>query len=345
MTDLSPGGTLPAGGALSVLPADHYLHPSLPTVWFGAVMFALTMYLALDGFDFGIGLLYATRDEEADRETLLAAFGPVWDANEVWLVAFGTMLLAAFPRVYSKLLADHYLVTIAFVMALLFRGVAPELREQRDEERWQRACDRSFVAGSALAPLFFGLLAGSWVFAVSPVSLPAVLTGVGLVALSVVTGAAFLAAKTRPELAASVSRYGIAATAVYLVGVVALLGVVVATDASGAGTIRSIPGVAVVVLSALAGCFGVVFAHREQYRAWLVSAFSLPILLATLLGALLYPTIYPSTGLTVADAAVSPLALNMTTVLGLPVLLVVLWYFRFLYGVFSGPVRSESYSP
>jgi cytochrome d ubiquinol oxidase subunit II len=343
MIDCSSGGTVQPEGVLSILPVDQYLVPSLPTVWFGAVMFALAMYLALDGFDFGIGMLYATRDDEADRETLLAAFGPVWDANEVWLVAFGTMLLAAFPRVYSKLLADHYLVSIAFVLALLFRGVAPELREQRDEKRWQRACDRCFVAGSTLAPLFFGLLAGSWVFAVSPLSLPAVLTGVGLVSLSVVTGGAYLAARARPELAASVSRYGIAATLAYLGGVVALLGVVVATDATGADTVLSIPAVAIVFLSAVAGSSGAVFAHRGQYRSWLGSAFSLPFLLTALVAALLYPTIYPSTGLTVGDAVVSPLALNMTTVFGLPVLLVVLWYFRYLYGVFSGPIEGDSY--
>jgi len=87
-----------------LLPVDAYLVESLPEVWFGAVLFALGMYVVLDGFDFGIGMLYATRTDEHERETFLAGFGPVWDANEVWLVAFGTMLLAAFPRVYSRLL-------------------------------------------------------------------------------------------------------------------------------------------------------------------------------------------------------------------------------------------------
>jgi cytochrome d ubiquinol oxidase subunit II len=298
---------------------------------------------AMDGFDFGIGMLYAVHDDEHDRETLLAAFGPVWDANEVWLVAFGTMLLAAFPRVYSKLLADHYLVAVGFVLALLFRGVAPELREQREDDRWQRACDRAFVAGSTLAPLLFGLLAGSWLFAVSPLSVPAVLTGVGLVALSVVTGASFLAAKTPPELAASVSRYGLVATVGYLGGVVVLLGVVVATDPGGAAsTVLSVPSVGIVVLSALAGVTGIVFARRGQYRSWLVSAFALPVLLGTLVATLLYPTVYPATGLTVEQAVVSPLALNMTTVFGLPVLLVVFWYSKFLYAVFTAQVETES---
>jgi len=97
----------------SVLPVDAYLVESLPEVWFGAVLFALGMYVVLDGFDFGIGMLYATRTDEHERETFLAGFGPVWDANEVWLVAFGTTLLGAFPAAYAALLSEHYLLALA----------------------------------------------------------------------------------------------------------------------------------------------------------------------------------------------------------------------------------------
>ncbi|WP_210408928.1 cytochrome d ubiquinol oxidase subunit II [Halorhabdus rudnickae] len=327
-----------------IIPVDSYLHPALPEVWFGVVMFALTMYVVLDGFDFGIGMLYATRDNEADRETLLSAFGPIWDANEVWLIAFGTMTLAAFPDVYSRLLADNYLIALGFVLALLFRGIGPELREQREDEQWQRACDWSFIGGSTLAPFLFGVLAGSWVFSVGAISLPAILTGVGLVAVSAVTGAAFIAAKTRPALAGEMRDLGILATLAYLGGVVVLLAVVIWTDAGGAaGTILSIPGIAIVGLSVVAGLGGIVLALRDRYRAWLSAALALPTLLSLLVALLLYPTIYPATGLTVSDAVVSPLALNLTTILGLPVLLVVLWYFKFLYGVFSGPIESEGY--
>ncbi|CCQ33440.1 CydB protein [Halorhabdus tiamatea SARL4B] len=327
-----------------LLPVETYLVPSLPEVWFGVVMFALTMYVVLDGFDFGIGMLYATRDDEADRETMLAAFGPIWDANEVWLIAFGTMTLAAFPDVYSRLLADNYLIALGFVLALLFRGLGPEMREQREDESWRRACDRSFVGGSVLAPFLFGVLAGSWVFSVGAISLPAILTGVGLVAVSAVTGAAFLAAKTGPALAGEMRDLGVLATLAYLGGVVVLLAVVIYTDAgNAAGTILSIPGIAIVGLSVVAGVSGIVLALRDRYRAWLGFALALPVLLSLLVALLLYPTIYPATGLTVSDAVVSPLALNLTTVLGFPVLVIVLWYFKFLYGVFSGPIEAEGY--
>ena len=325
-----------------LLPVDAYLVESLPEIWFGAVLFALGMYVVLDGFDFGIGMLYATRTDERERETFLAAFGPVWDANEVWVVAFGTMLLAAFPRVYSRLLADNYLLALGFVVALVFRGLGPELREQRDDERWKRYTDYAFISGSMFAPLLLGMLAGRWLF--GGATLPVALTGVGLVAVSIVTGAAFLAAKTEPGLASELRTYGIGATLAYLVGVVVLLGTVVLTDASGAAnTILSVPVAAVVVLSIATGLGGSLLARRGQYRAWLASALALPTLLTILVGILLYPTIYPPTGLLVREAVVSPLALNLTTVLGFPVLLLVLWYFKFLYGVFSGPIEGEGY--
>lgn len=328
----------------SLLPVDTYLVTSLPEIWFGAVMFALGMYVVLDGFDFGIGMLYATRENEHERETLLSVFAPVWDANEVWLVAFGTMLLAAFPRVYSRLLADHYLLAIGFVLALLFRGLGPELREQRDDERWKRYCDYSFIGGSVFSPLLFGMLAGRWVFDAATLSLPALLTGIGLVAVSVVTGAAFLAVKSGPDLASDLRDYGIVATLAYLGGVVALLVTVVLTDAGGAAdTVLSLPVAVVVTLSVAAGLGGSVLAGRGEYRAWLASALMLPSLLSVLVALLLYPTIYPSTGLTVREAVVSPLALNLVTVLGFPVLLLVLWYFKLLYGVFSGPIEGEGY--
>ncbi|GAA0533641.1 cytochrome d ubiquinol oxidase subunit II [Halorubrum ejinorense] len=327
-----------------MIPVDAYLVDSLPEIWFGVVLFALGMYLVLDGFDFGIGLLYATRETEHEREKLLSAFGPVWDANEVWLVAFGTMLLAAFPRAYSRLLADHYLLAIGFVLALLFRGLGPELREQRHDRQWQRYCDYLFVVGSFFAPLLFGTLAGRWVFDAATLSLPALLTGIGLVAVSVATGAAFIAAKGGPVLASDLRPYGVGATIVYLGGVVALLATVVLTDAGGAAdTVRSLPAAVVVGLSVGAGLGGILLARRGSYRAWVASAFALPALLTVLLALFLYPTIYPPTGLTLRAAVVSPLALNLVTVLGLPVLVIVLWYFTYLYRVFSGPIDAEGY--
>jgi cytochrome d ubiquinol oxidase subunit II len=328
----------------ALLPVDTYLVEPLPDLWFGLVMFALLMYVALDGIDFGIGILYATRETEHDREMLLSAFGPIWDANEVWLVAFGTMLLAAFPRVYSRLLADNYLLAIGFVLALLFRGLGPELREQREDAKWQRYCDYAFVGGSGFAPLLFGMLAGSWVFDASAVSLPALLTGISLVAVSTVTGAAFVAAKTDGKLASDLRKYGSLATLAYLGSVVTLLTIVVLTNPGGAASVVLSPPVAVVVVgSAGIGAGGILLARAGNFDGWVWTALALPVLLIVFVALVLYPELYPASGLTVQEAVVSPLALNLVTVLGLPVLLLVLWYFKFLYTVFSGPIDATGY--
>ena len=326
-----------------LIPVDAYLVESLPTVWFGVVMFTLAMYVALDGMDFGIGMLYATRDDH-DRETLLSAFGPIWDANEVWLVAFGTTLLAAFPAIYSRLLSDRYLLAIAIVMALLMRGVAPELREQRDDSEWHRRCDQLFVFGSTVTPLLLGMLVGSWIFGTAAVSLPSLLTGVGLVALCLTSGAAFMAAKTSGPLSADMVRYGTASTAAYLAGVVVLLAVVYWLDpANVRALLVTLPAVAVVLASVVFGVGGVVAARQGRHKLWFGTTVGLSFLLVGLVATLLYPTIYPVSGLTIDAVVVSPLALNLTTILGLPVLLLVLWYFKFLYGTFAGPVDGEGY--
>lgn len=327
------------------LPTDAYFVEWLPELWFAIVLFTLAMYLFLDGFDFGIGMLYGTRQDEEEREVLLAAFGPVWDANEVWLVAFGTILLAVFPPVYADLLSDHYLLIFAIVFALLLRGTTPELREQRDDPTWRRWCSRGFVAGSVLSPLLLGMLAGAWVFGTGTVSLPALLTGLVLVALSLMAGAAYIAAKTDGQLQRDAIRSGHYATAGYLTAVVVLLSVVIWTNpAEARSTILSLPVVALVVATVVTLGGGLYAVRANQLSQWFVATGAVAFFLVGVVALLLYPTIYPSTGLEVDRAVVSPLSLNMLTVVVIPVLLIVLAYFRYLYSVFSGPIKpGETY--
>lgn len=318
---------------------DAYLVSWLPEFWFGVVVFTLAMYVFLDGFDFGIGIVYRLARDEHERETLLAAFGPVWKANEVWLVGFGTILLGAFPPVYARLLSEHYLLAIAIVLALLFRGVSVKLREERDDEAWVRASDRAFVAGSVLSPFLIGTLVGSWVFASGTVSVPALATGLLLVALSATTGTAYLGLKIRGDLRDRMADYGRLVGAIYLGAVVVVLGVLLALDVRGLRELVFTPGVLVPVVGTVA--FGVAtigLASRRAYRGWLAATAGLSLSLIGLVAALLYPTIYPAAELTVREAAVSPIPLNLLTVLGLPVLLLVVGYFLYLYRVFEGPV-------
>ncbi|QSG01777.1 cytochrome d ubiquinol oxidase subunit II [Natranaeroarchaeum sulfidigenes] len=323
---------------------DEYLIGSLPELWFAVVMLALGLYVFLDGFDFGIGMLYATCETEAERDTLMAAFGPIWKANEVWLVGFGTFLIAAFPPVYARLLSEHYLLAVAILFALIARGVAPKLRDEREDATWQETCDRSFIIGSFVSPLLLGTLVGSWVFGTGSLSLPAVLTGVVVVALSLSTGAALLGLKTDGALRHRMARYGQGAVISYLGAVVLLLTVAVVLDA---GAIRSVvaspSGIAIVLATIGLTIASVLFAERGADGAWFASTAGLALALLAVVVSLLYPTVYPAAEITVRDAVVSPIPLNVSTIVGLPVLVLVLGYFAYLYSVFSGPVDENTF--
>lgn len=320
--------------------SQSYLVPWLPELWFGLVMGALATYVLLDGIDFGVGMLYGTHETEAERETYLAAFGPIWKANEVWLVAFGTMLFAAFPPVYARLLSEHYLLSISIVLALILRGVSTKLREQRDDPAWTRRWDVSFVAGSALAPFLLGVLVGRWVFATGTLALPSLLTGLLVVTLSAANGAAFLAVKTTGEFRETTTRQGSWLSVAYLAVVLVTLGTLLALDPGGVRTaILTVPVLSVVALTAVCAVAAPLFARRGAYRAWFATGVALALLLAGLIALLLYPTIYPAAGLLLQDAIVSPIPLNLVTIGGLPVLAVVLVYFAYLYRVFRGPVE------
>ncbi|MFB6135390.1 MAG: cytochrome d ubiquinol oxidase subunit II, partial [Halobacteriaceae archaeon] len=156
-----------AGGPLFGLP--------LADLWFGLLFFVFATFLFLDGFDFGVGALFATRDDEAEREQLLAAIGPFWDGNEVWLVVFGGAMFAAFPEVYANLFSRHYLLMFAILGALILRGLAPEMYEQRHDDAWRTWWGRAFVAGSVAAPFLLGLFAANWLLgATATVTLPGV---------------------------------------------------------------------------------------------------------------------------------------------------------------------------
>ncbi len=106
----------------------------MDTVWFAIVVVMLTVFTVLDGFDFGVGIIHrfvARTDQE--RRTVLAAIAPVWDGNEVWLIAAGGVLFMAFPRTYATAFSGFYLALIIVLWLLILRGIAIELRSHQDQ--------------------------------------------------------------------------------------------------------------------------------------------------------------------------------------------------------------------
>jgi cytochrome bd ubiquinol oxidase subunit II len=133
-------------------------------LWFWLLASVLAVYAALDGFDFGVGILhFVIGKTPTERDTLLRSIGPVWDGNEVWLVAAGGTLFAAFPVLYATAFSGFYLPLTIVLWLLLFRALGIELRHHIDSPLWHQAWDVAFSAASALLALFFGAALGNLV--------------------------------------------------------------------------------------------------------------------------------------------------------------------------------------
>jgi cytochrome d ubiquinol oxidase subunit II len=120
--------------------------------------FALTLYVFLDGFDLGVGILLLFQSDPASRDHMVDSITPTWDGNETWIIMAGITLLAAFPTAYSILLPALYLPVILMLLALGFRGVSFEFRVQTSRHR--RKWDVAFAIGSLVAAFMQGLIAG-----------------------------------------------------------------------------------------------------------------------------------------------------------------------------------------
>ncbi|HEU4686408.1 MAG TPA: cytochrome d ubiquinol oxidase subunit II [Nitrospira sp.] len=134
----------------------------METFWYGAVAFMLTVYIVLDGYDFGVGIVYPfVARTEADREATFAAIGPVWNGNEVWLIGGGALLFFAFPKAYAAGFSGFYLALIIVLWLLILRGLAIELRSHVDHPLWKQGWDWAFSAASFLLAFVFGAALGN----------------------------------------------------------------------------------------------------------------------------------------------------------------------------------------
>jgi cytochrome d ubiquinol oxidase subunit II len=177
----------------------------LTTIWALILAFSVLMYVLMDGFDLGIGILFPFYQPGAERDQAMNAIAPVWDGNETWLVLGGGGLLAAFPLAYAIILPATYPLIMAMLLGLVFRGVAFEFRWRDPAHRafW----DVAFTSGSLVAALSQGIIlgallqgvrvegrayAGGWIDWLSAYSL---LTGLGVVCGYALLGACWLAIK------------------------------------------------------------------------------------------------------------------------------------------------------
>ncbi|MCK2183296.1 cytochrome d ubiquinol oxidase subunit II [Halomonas getboli] len=182
----------------------------LTLIWAGIIGFGVIMYVLMDGFDLGVGILFPFAPDEDSRDVMMNSVAPIWDGNETWLVLGGAGLLAAFPVVYSVFLPALYIGVFLMLAGLIFRGIAFEFRfkSHRNRRWWNRA----FFGGSTVAAFAQGAVVGAYIqgFPVenfvyvggafdwlTPFS---VLTGLGLVAGYALLGATWLIMKSEGHI-------------------------------------------------------------------------------------------------------------------------------------------------
>jgi cytochrome d ubiquinol oxidase subunit II len=183
----------------------------LPLIWILIIAFGVMMYVVMDGFDLGIGILFPFVRDRGDRDTMINTVAPVWDGNETWLVLGGAALMAAFPLAYSVLLSALYLPLVLMLAGLIWRGVAFEFRFKAQDPH-KSFWDKAFSWGSYIATFSQGVCLGAFIngFKVTgpsymggaldwltPFSL---FTGVGLVVAYALLGSTWLIMKTEGTL-------------------------------------------------------------------------------------------------------------------------------------------------
>ncbi|MCW3481332.1 cytochrome d ubiquinol oxidase subunit II [Neisseriaceae bacterium JH1-16] len=182
----------------------------LSLIWAGIIALGVFVYVMLDGFDLGIGLLFPFFPAEQERDVMMNTVAPVWDGNETWLVLGGAGLFAAFPVVYSAVLSALYLPLTLMLVGLIFRGVAFEIRAKANRTR--HLWDLAFIAGSATATFFQGVALGAYIQGIPVVNREfagggfdwlnafSLFTGLGLLFTYAVLGCGWLIIKTEGEL-------------------------------------------------------------------------------------------------------------------------------------------------
>jgi cytochrome d ubiquinol oxidase subunit II len=328
----------------------------LPLIWAVIILFSVMMYVVMDGFDLGIGLLYPFVPGKADRDVMMNSVAPVWDGNETWLVLGGAGLLAAFPLAYLVVLSAFYLPIILMLLGLICRGVAFEFRFKASDQR-RHWWDKAFIGGSAVATFFQGAILGAYIDGI-PVADRAyagaaldwltpfsVFTAVGLFVAYALLGCTWLILKTEGALHAQMKAIARPLTWALLAVIVAVSAWTPVTHASIAHRWFSIPNLfwfAPVPILVSVACWQLLKSLRRDPRAGpFLLTLCLIFLCYTGFGISLWPNVVPP-AISIRDAAGPPQSLGFTLVGALLIIPMILGYTAWGYYVFRGKIDASS---
>ena len=339
-------------------------------VWFWIVAVMIAAYVVLDGFDLGVGILspFLARSED-ERRMLIRSIGPVWDGNEVWLLAGGGTLYFAFPLLYASSFSGFYLPLMIVLWLLIMRGVSIELRMHIDHTVWRSFFDGLFFVASALLTIFFGAALGNVVRGVplgadhyffealwtnfrvgaNPGILDwyTVLTGVIALVTLTAHGSLYIAVKTEGDLnrrARTVAQW------VWPVQLLLTVVGLIATVSIRPGVLDNYKHHAIGFLIPVLvfGSLGVMMhgiLKRQEKMAFVASAL---YIVGMLVGAAfaLYPVVLPSSSdpalnLTIYNTAAGEHGLTVGLTWWILGVILALGYFTLLFRMFKGKVRLE----
>ena len=325
----------------------------LVPLWAGILSLAVLMYVLLDGFDLGVGMLFFFRRHEEDRDLMVASVAPVWDFNETWLILGGGGLLAVFPLAFAIIIPAVYFPILLMLLGLLFRGVAFEFRDAPAARK--RLWNVAFAYGSLIATFAQGVVLGNFIrgFPVSGRSFAGtswdwvapfpLLTGLGLMVGYCLLGATWLVMKTEGELqqwARGVARW-------FLLGLLAFFVMVSVWTPLAQARIAerwfSYPNLVlfspVPLLTAALALMLWRFLKRGRDVLPFVCAMGLFFLAYTGLIISLWPYVAPPS-VTLWDAATAPMSQQFLMVGTMFLLPVILLYVFWSYWVFRGKVKA-----
>ena len=321
------------------------------TIWFVVLSAMLAGYAVLDGFDLGVGALHLLvgRNRE-ERAHLIRTIGPVWNGNEVWLIAAGGAMVVAFPSVYAASFSGFYLALMLVLWLLILRGLSLEFRHQIDNALWHDAWDVVFSGSSILLALLFGVafanvlrgvpldaqgaFQGSFALMLNPFALLGGVLGVVTLAQH---GASWLALKTNGELRDRARRYQRRLWGVTTAAIAAMVAAsfVVRPDFTrnflAAPWLSIVPALAIACVAALRLWMG-----RDDRRAFLASAGVVAMLIGSA-AAGLYPRLLPALpgsahpGLDIYNAASPDASLRIALGIYLVGMGIVVTYLRRIY--------------
>ena len=331
---------------------------TIATIWAGLIAVAILAYVVLDGFDLGVGILFAAERGAEDRDTMVNSIAPMWDGNETWLVLGGGGLFAVFPLAYAVIMPALYPTILGMLFGLIFRGVAFELRFRAHTERGRKLWDFAFFGGSSVAALCQGLslggllqgihvvhgqYVGGWFDWLTPFT---VLCGVALVVGYAWLGACWLVWRTENSLQERARRQAVVLGWVMLALIAAvslwtpfLNPVFMRRWFGWPGILLTSPVPLLVAVIAVSFHIGVA---RRHHLTPFLCALAIFVLCFAGLGISVFPLMVPP-DITIWQAA-APRASQLFALVGASVLIpVIMLYSGFSYWIFRGKVQAGAH--